>query len=152
MYESVTIWSSHTSRNYVNIIFFLSTPHGLRDLSSPTSVRTRAPALEAQSPNHWTTREFPKFFLKKREKQKNLQGSKVVRFLYNAILWPYQFLYYLVFYCSNPPVQFYRFPVFMWGLTFSFSPSVAKIYKRTMAVDQCALCVRKEITDRKSVV
>ena len=34
----------------------------------------------------------------------------------------------------------------MWGLTFSFSPSVAKIYKRTMAVDQCALCVRKEIT------
>lgn len=34
----------------------------------------------------------------------------------------------------------------MWGLTFSFSSPVAKIYKRTMAVDQCALCVRKEIT------
>ena len=34
----------------------------------------------------------------------------------------------------------------MWGLTLSFSSSVAKIEKRTMAVDQCALCVRKEIT------
>ena len=34
----------------------------------------------------------------------------------------------------------------MWGLTFSSSSSVAKLYKRTMAVDQCALCVRKEIT------
>ena len=34
-------------------------PHALRDLSSPTKDGTRAPAVKALSPNHWTTREFP---------------------------------------------------------------------------------------------
>ena len=43
-------------------INFLATPHGMRDLSSPTRDRTCAPAeevLEAQGLNHWTTREVP---------------------------------------------------------------------------------------------
>ena len=31
----------------------------MRDLSSLTRDRTCAPAVAAQSPNHWTAREFP---------------------------------------------------------------------------------------------
>ena len=34
-------------------------PCGLQDLSSPTRDWTCVPAVEALSPNHWTTREFP---------------------------------------------------------------------------------------------
>ena len=36
----------------------------MQDLSSPTRDRTRALAVEALSPNHWTAREIPMFFLK----------------------------------------------------------------------------------------
>ena len=38
--------------------FFLAVLHGLRDLSSSTRDGTVPPAVEAQSPNHWTAREF----------------------------------------------------------------------------------------------
>ena len=39
-------------------IFILATPQGIWDLSSP-EIESVPPAVEAQSPNHWTTREFP---------------------------------------------------------------------------------------------
>ena len=39
--------------------FFKATPHGLWDLSAPTRNWTRATAVKAPSPNHWTTRELP---------------------------------------------------------------------------------------------
>ena len=34
-------------------------PQGIWDPSSPAKGQTRAPATEAQSPNHWTAREVP---------------------------------------------------------------------------------------------
>ena len=40
------------------ILFILATPQGIWDLSSP-EIKPVPPAVEAQSPNHWTTREFP---------------------------------------------------------------------------------------------
>ena len=43
-------------------ISFLATSHGMRDLSSPTRDEPEPPTVEAQSPNHWTTREFPVYF------------------------------------------------------------------------------------------
>ena len=43
---------------YIYIFFFLATPQGLQDLSSPTRGQTWPPAVKAQSPNHWTAREF----------------------------------------------------------------------------------------------
>ena len=39
--------------------FFLAAPCGFQDLSSLTRNQTQAPAVEAQSPNHLTTRGFP---------------------------------------------------------------------------------------------
>ena len=49
---------------------FLVTLHGMQDLSSQTKDQIWAPwsdlsppAVEAQSPNHWTTREFPSWTL-----------------------------------------------------------------------------------------
>ena len=41
---------------------FLAIPCGLCDLSSLTRGWTRATAVKAPSPNHWTTREFPSCF------------------------------------------------------------------------------------------
>ena len=40
-------------------LFFSALPHGMWDLSSPTRARTHAPCVEAQSLNHWTSREVP---------------------------------------------------------------------------------------------
>ena len=34
-------------------------PHSFRDLSYLTRDRTQAPTVQAQSPIHWTAREFP---------------------------------------------------------------------------------------------
>ena len=82
-----TSWRSHKSRTAPSVLirtvfaamdrnpqytealislsfFFLAMPHGLWDLSSPTRDRTRAPSSEAPSPNHWTAREIPDFYLK----------------------------------------------------------------------------------------
>ena len=42
---------------------FLTDPQCLPDLTSPTRDRTCVPAVEAQSPNHWTTREAPPLLL-----------------------------------------------------------------------------------------
>ena len=50
----------------------MATPCGLWDLSSPTRNRTLVPAVKAPSPNHWTTREFPK------ENFKNLLTIKLL--------------------------------------------------------------------------
>ena len=38
---------------------FMAAQSSLQDLSSPTRDQTRAMAGKAQSPNHWTAREFP---------------------------------------------------------------------------------------------
>ena len=56
--EHISIRKSETFRVFVLGVFF-ATAHSMWNLSSPTRDRTRAPALEAQSPNHWTTREVP---------------------------------------------------------------------------------------------
>ena len=44
-----------------HFIFWL--PYGMWELSSLTREQTCAPAVEAQSPNHWTTGESPCFVL-----------------------------------------------------------------------------------------
>ena len=41
--------------------FFLAAPCSLWDLSFPSRDQTQAPAVKVQSPNHWTTREFPDY-------------------------------------------------------------------------------------------
>ena len=38
--------------------FCLAAIHGLQDLSSLTGIEPRPLTVKAQSPNHWTTREF----------------------------------------------------------------------------------------------
>ena len=32
----------------------LTVPHGMQDLSSPSGIEPAPPAVEAQSPNHWS--------------------------------------------------------------------------------------------------
>ena len=64
-----TILGSHTSLSSVLTLLGVSTlgtpsfsftaPCSMQDLSSSTRDRTRAPAVEALSPKHWTAREFP---------------------------------------------------------------------------------------------
>ena len=48
----------------IAFFFFFAMPHGLRDLSSPPRDRTWALGVEAQSPNHWTVKEFLSSVLK----------------------------------------------------------------------------------------
>ena len=43
--------------------FFFAVLQGLRDLSSLTRDQTCAPAVEAQSPHHWTAREYPSWLV-----------------------------------------------------------------------------------------
>ena len=43
----------------ISIIVILGMQCSMWDLSSPTRGQTQAPALEAQSLNHWTIREVP---------------------------------------------------------------------------------------------
>ena len=43
--------------------FFLTMSHGLQDVNSLARDGTHAPAMEVQSSNHWTAREFPRLFL-----------------------------------------------------------------------------------------
>ena len=41
-------------------LFCLASPRSMWDLSSPTrDIGPAPPAVEAQSPNHWTSREVP---------------------------------------------------------------------------------------------
>ena len=40
-------------------LFLLAMPHSLWDFSSPTRIEPGPSAVKVQSPNHWTTREFP---------------------------------------------------------------------------------------------
>ena len=41
--------------------YFVATPHSMWNLSSLTRDQTHAPALKAQSLNHGTAREVPKY-------------------------------------------------------------------------------------------
>ena len=50
---------------WTSSFFFSASLCGLQDLSSPSRDRTRALALKALSPNHWTTREFLDHFLER---------------------------------------------------------------------------------------
>ena len=43
----------------LNSFFFFIVPINLWDLSYLTRGQIKPPAVEAWSPNHWTTREFP---------------------------------------------------------------------------------------------
>ena len=43
--------------------FFLAVPRVLQDLSSRPEIKPVPPAVEGQSPNHWTAREVPGLFL-----------------------------------------------------------------------------------------
>ena len=42
----------------IYIFFPLAAPCSMWDLSSLTGIKTVVPEVEAQSPNHWTAREF----------------------------------------------------------------------------------------------
>ena len=41
------------------IYLSLAAPHSMQDLNSLTRDQTHAPDSGSQTPNHWTTREFP---------------------------------------------------------------------------------------------
>ena len=45
------------------VVFFLTPPSSLQDLSFLTGSEPGPSAVKARSPNYWTTREFPVFFL-----------------------------------------------------------------------------------------
>ena len=49
-------WLPHVS----SLLFFSPAPHVMWDLSSLTRDGTTFPAVEALSPNHWTTRDVPR--------------------------------------------------------------------------------------------
>ena len=59
--ETNSVYQLHTTCNSAFFFFFLSWPHrtscGL--LVPPPGIEPTPPALEAQSLNHWTTREAP---------------------------------------------------------------------------------------------
>ena len=44
------------------LLFFLTVPHSLWDLSFPTGIEPRPLAVRARSLNYWTTRKFSYFF------------------------------------------------------------------------------------------
>ena len=47
---------------YLFIYLFMALPHSLWVINSGTRDSTRATAVKALSPNHWTTREFPQIY------------------------------------------------------------------------------------------
>ena len=48
---------------FIIIIIFLAAPLGRQDLSPQPGIEPGPPAVETQSPNHCTTREFSESFL-----------------------------------------------------------------------------------------
>ena len=61
--EALLITSKDTTyRQNIIFFFFFAMLSGLQDLSCLTRGRTRALAVKASSPNHWTAREFPIMF------------------------------------------------------------------------------------------
>ena len=58
--------------------FFLSAPHGLQYISSLTKDWTRATAVKIQSPNHWTTTDFPNKFFSLQAECSYLASSQLV--------------------------------------------------------------------------
>lgn len=43
----------------LSLLFGCAMGHGMQDLSFQNREQTHPPTVEAQSPNHWTTREIP---------------------------------------------------------------------------------------------
>ena len=58
------IWSQASDPG-LDFVLFLVSPRGTWDLGSRTRDRTQDSAVEAQSLNHWTSREVPGFVHKK---------------------------------------------------------------------------------------
>ena len=85
---------------------YLAQPSGLRDLSSPTGDRTRAPAVEAWSLNHWTARGSPSstFFFPQKNDIDFWRSQEQLSFI---IFHKIDFLLFLQWYLtsfSTPPV------------------------------------------------
>ena len=57
--------------------FFCPHMHGMRDPTSLSRDQTRAPEVEAWSPNHWTAREIPNLLLLLIWKALELWGKRV---------------------------------------------------------------------------
>ena len=51
----IRLWSI----DFSFFLSFLATQHSMWDLSSLSGIKPRPPAVEVQSPNHWTIREVP---------------------------------------------------------------------------------------------
>ena len=58
--EMIKLWCFKPLFYLFIYLYFLAAPQGMRDPSSP-SIEPVPPAVEARSPSHWTTREFPMF-------------------------------------------------------------------------------------------
>ena len=75
-----TAVASHPNKTFVvfNLLFvFLPMLHSLQDISFPNRDQTQPLAVKVQSPNHWTTREFPETcFLKTSDR--NQSGWKII--------------------------------------------------------------------------
>ena len=69
------LWGQLSSPDF-HFIYFLAVLCGVQDLSSPTRNGTRTPAVELQSPNSWTAKEFPDFHFKN---GKNKAKGKEIR-------------------------------------------------------------------------
>ena len=67
----------------IQLLFFFGHPCGLQDLSSQNGDWPRFMTVKAQSPNHWTTREFPKFRHFKIKLNKKVQQE----IMYIATVW-----------------------------------------------------------------
>lgn len=59
------------------LLFGCAMGHGMQDLSFLNRKQTHPPTVEAQSPNHWTIREFPKMELFLKSKLSDHNGIKL---------------------------------------------------------------------------
>ena len=66
--------------------FCLTTIHGLQDLSSLTGIEPRPLTVKAQSPNHWTTKQFPSFALPWILKERN-SDDRIMCVFYFQFFW-----------------------------------------------------------------
>ena len=94
-------WAPAVKHYYFILLLFLVMPVGLQNLSFPTRNQTRTPAVEAQNPNHQTTRELlGAFYSLKIRKLLSLLG-KLMSFLE------------IYFCCSVIFFFIYSFPFFL---------------------------------------
>ena len=56
--------------------FFLAAPRSMRDFTSPLEIEPGPAAMEAGSPNHWTTRQVPNMLLER----ERLRIEKKIKF------------------------------------------------------------------------